>query len=660
MRRSLNSPGRTRPVNWLAEGALAACLGVATVAMLVLLLWIASPYPHGGPGEVLRIATGLWLLAHGVELVRAETLGGGSAPVGLTPLLLTALPVVLLYRVARAARAAEGASWRIVLWLSAGYLLVAGLGCWYGLGGPLRVDPLSAAVRLPLITVAPIGVGVWAALGWPPPSSVLRLPNWLPWARVFTALRAAVAAIAVLCAGGALLAAVAIGLHWEAAADTFSQLTAAWSGRVAVLLLCLALAPNAALWAASYGLGPGFTIGGGSVVGPLAATGYPQLPHFPLLAAVPAEGGGGVVVLAAVAVLPVSAGVVAGWFAARGCVPVRGSDHGAAGVLGALGTVVLAAVGCGLGMALLSTFAGGPLGTGALAGFGPNGWASGATSLGWTALVALPTVLWARWWRLKEPQPVLALVLGGRRCASWLVDLVPRRRARVRPESDWHATGSRHSRWAALKRASGGLMPDLGGATSEPADRPVRGNPPVRDAPPVRPKSSARDHLPVRPGDRDEFAMPDSTVRPRPAVQVSAVGAATATPQDETGAAELPGTADPMAPGRPLGLRGLPAPAELSRFDDAMARSHLADESTDGGHTEPVKPSVAPSPAEAAEAAKAADSTSEPASTAKPASSTKPASTAAPAATAEPASPAEVAEPVEPRRDGAEPRERDA
>lgn len=544
-RRSLNSPSRKRLVNCLAEGALTAFLGVATVAMLVLLLWIASPYPHGGPGDALRIAAGVWLLAHGVELVRTETLGGGSAPVGLTPLLLTVLPVMLLYRVARAARSADGAAWRIVLWLSVGYLLIAGLACWYAFDGPLRVDLLSAAVRLPLLTVLPLCVGVWAAQGWPQPSSaLLRMPNWLPWGRVFTALRAAVAALAVLCAGGALLVVVALGLHWGAAGDAFGQLAAAWSGRVAVLLLCLALAPNAALWAASYGLGPGFTIGGGSAIGPLAASGYPQLPHFPLLAAVPAEGSGDPLVLAAVAVVPVSAGLVAGWFTARGCAPVRGSDHGSAGALGTMGTALLAALGCGLGLALLAVFAGGALGTGELAGLGPNWWVNGAASFGWTALLALPTAVWVRWWRLREPRPLLAMAIGGRRCVTWTVGLWPRRRPRVRPESDWHATGSRLSRWAALKQASGGLMPDLGATEQEHTVKPEKPEKPEK--PVKRVKSS------VRAATADEFAMPTTTVRPRPPAQPLSTS-----------------LGDPMARLRAVGLRDLPAPAELSRFEDA-------------------------------------------------------------------------------------------
>lgn len=483
MYRSLRSSGHLRLLNWWAEGALAACLGVATLAMLVLLLWISSPHAHGGPSDALRIAAGLWLLAHGVELVRPETLGGGAAPLALTPLLLTALPALLLYR---CVRTLEGAAWRIVLCVSAGYLLVAGLATWYTQSGPFQAVPLSAALRVPLLTLLCVGVGVWAARGWPPPTRAV-LPDWLPWHRVFTALRAAVLAVVVLVTGGALLAALSLALHWGAATEATTQLTDAWSGRVAVVLVCLILAPNAALWGTAYVLGPGFTVGAGNTVGPLAASAPSQLPNFPLLAAVPTEFGGGPVTLALVAGLPLLAGTVAGLSTGRCSAPVRGSGHGADSALGTAGTVLLVGLGCGLGTAALAGLAGGSLGTGVLAVFGPTWWLVGAAAMAWTSVGALPTALAVRWWRIREPQPLLAVAIGWRRLVGWLGGLRPRRTARTAVKSrkaakssggsgtgsaqDWHATGSRHSRWAALKVASGGLMPDLS-AGRKPDQRP--------------------------------------------------------------------------------------------------------------------------------------------------------------------------------------------
>ncbi|WP_046249604.1 DUF6350 family protein, partial [Streptomyces sp. MBT28] len=85
----------------LLGGAFAAGLGLASCAVLVTVLWVSSPYPDSGPGGALHVAAALWVLAHGAELVRADTLSGTPAPVGVTPLLLLLLPVWLLHRAAR-------------------------------------------------------------------------------------------------------------------------------------------------------------------------------------------------------------------------------------------------------------------------------------------------------------------------------------------------------------------------------------------------------------------------------------------------------------------------------------------------------------------------------------------------------------------------------
>src|SRR5437879_4464653 len=94
----------------LRVGVLAAGLGLGSFAALVMVLWISSPYPDSGPGGALHAAAALWLLAHGVELIRTQTLSGLPAPVGVTPLLLLSLPVWLLYRAGRYAAEDDDAS----------------------------------------------------------------------------------------------------------------------------------------------------------------------------------------------------------------------------------------------------------------------------------------------------------------------------------------------------------------------------------------------------------------------------------------------------------------------------------------------------------------------------------------------------------------------
>ncbi|UVT11372.1 hypothetical protein AY578_20185 [Streptomyces thermocarboxydus] len=248
----------------LVGGALAAGLGLAAFTVLVMLLWVSSPYPDSGPGGALHVAAALWLLAHGAELVRVDTLSGVPAPMGVLPLLLAVVPVWLLHRAAR--DTAEGGArdnaplmpgriaWAGVV---LGYLAVAAPAALYAAGGALRPSWTSAVVHVPLVAVAAAGAGVWTAYGRPsgPLEQVLGavLPRGVrhlvlgPDGRPGVAARAAAAGATVLVAGGAVLLTVSLGRHLGETHRAFGRLTEGWSGWLAVLLLCVTLLPNAAV-----------------------------------------------------------------------------------------------------------------------------------------------------------------------------------------------------------------------------------------------------------------------------------------------------------------------------------------------------------------------------------------------------------------------------
>ncbi|MFJ4034200.1 cell division protein PerM [Streptomyces griseoluteus] len=390
----------------LAGGALAAGLGLGGCAALVMVLWVSSPYPDSGPGGALHVAAALWLLAHGVELVRAETLSGAPQPVGLTPLLLLALPVWLVYRAARDATDASEepdgpppvparTAWTGVV---LGYLGVGAAATLYAFGGEPRPDWIWVTVCLPLLAGGAAGVGVWTGAGRPHPPVSSRLPQWVRGDVLGTAARAAGAATAVLTGGGALILGASLVWHGDTARLAFTQLTQGWTGRLTVLLLAVTLVPNAALWSASYALGPGFPLGAGHMVHPLASDPAPLLPPFPLLAAVP-DAGAGTPLNWAAALVPVTAGVTAGWFVAAAAVR-RGRPwlHWSAGR--SVGVLALAALLCGLALTLLAELSGGPLGTSTLSRFGPVAWRTGSAAALWLLLLGTPVTLAARAWRL--------------------------------------------------------------------------------------------------------------------------------------------------------------------------------------------------------------------------------------------------------------------
>ncbi|MFG2147955.1 DUF6350 family protein [Streptomyces sp. NPDC048696] len=521
------------------RGAMAAGLGLGALAVLVTVVWISSPYPDSGPGGALRAAAGLWLLAHGTLLVRPGTLSGVPAPMGVVPLLLMWLPVCLVHRAARDALSYEeefgyeddgvespphtGSApthvWGAFAAVTCGYLLVGGAAAGYASGGPLPASPVSAVLHLTAVATGAAAAGFWTACGRPRGP----LPRWVPDVvrevvadrRTSTAVRAGGAGVGVLLAGGALLAGAALAWHVGAAQDAFVRLAGDWSGRLALLLLALALLPNAAVWGAAYGLGPGFLLGTGAVATPLGITGTPAVPHFPLLSAVPQEPRGTWLTWS-VAVLPVLAGAVVGWWTARAATAEEAWGKRRT----ALATVYGAAV-CGAAMAVLAALSGGPLGTHRLAALGPVWWRTGGAALLWGTAVGVPLALVLRWWWLRVPAaPGEVSARGWRSRLRWR-----RRKPEAVPAPEpvgdgdfapydflpvgtWHDTGAREARWAALREASGGLMPDI--------------------APPPEPVAGAE--LVTEP---DAVTEPDTVTELEPAAEPEPVAEAEVAPEPE-------------------------------------------------------------------------------------------------------------------------------
>ncbi|MFD3876175.1 DUF6350 family protein [Streptomyces sp. NPDC058623] len=484
-------------------GAVAAGLGLGFLAVLVIVLWISSPYPDSGPGGALHLAAGLWLMAHGTELVRYETLSGVPAPVGVTPLLLVALPALLMRRAARLGSAsgdAAGADGEEVLPAGAvfsavlcGYLAVGALATVYAAGGPMPADPLSAAWHLPLVAALAAASGVWAAKGRPLGPLPDRVPRSVRTAitrpRYALALRSGAAGVLVLLGGGTLLVGASLAWHGPQVQASFLQLTGVWSGRFAVLLLAVALIPNAMVWGAAYGLGPGFVLGAGATATPLGFEGAAALPGFPLLAALPPEGPGTPVTWAA-AGIPVAAGLAVGWFAVR---RAREVPYGETALTAALGSVV-----CGAAMAALAAVSGGPMGTAALASFGPVWWAVGGAATAWTLVSAVPLAVGVHAWRTR-----------------------PARGAAEEAAADtWHDSGIRELRWQALRSAAQPLVPPtpLPPTPVPPTALPPttrRGTPAPVAAPPTEQPPSAVTGA----------AAPESVPAPLPDAQASRVAA---------------------------------------------------------------------------------------------------------------------------------------
>lgn len=351
---------RPPPLLESARAALvAALLGLLVVTVPVLLLWVVEDRAGASLAETLRTAGQLWLVANGASL---QVPGGVFA---LTPLGLLALPVWLLVRAGRTP--VPGGAVRRAVTIAAPYAVVTGLVAVGAATQDVRAAVLPTTATSFALAATAVLLGGRARLVAAP-------------ARVRGLGRTVLAASAVLVGAGALLAATMLAVHLPRAADLAASTAPGVLGGVGLLLIGLALVPNAVLWSAGWLAGPGFAVGAGTAVGPFGHQLGP-VPALPLLAALPGSGLPGWVGALALTV-PLLAGVLAGFLVQRelpdaSAGRVTGQAALVAGATGALWT-------------LLAWSSGGSVGGGRLVEVGPGPWSVG---LAVTGLVGVGAVL---------------------------------------------------------------------------------------------------------------------------------------------------------------------------------------------------------------------------------------------------------------------------
>lgn len=366
-------------------GAGWACaMGLLAFGVPVLLGWALASGPASAPGDAIRVGVHVWLAAH---LVPAETPAG---PIGLLPLGFVLIPIALLALVGRwAARAARPRDLPDAVLLagalSVAYALLAVLvGAW-GSTDTLS-SPAYAMFLAPLLIasiVTTTAVIRSAGLG-------ARVRGFVP-DNAIAVLSGGAAALLVLVAGGAVIGGIALALQLDEASDLASRLRPGAVGAVLLTIVCIGYIPNAAIWAASFAVGPGFAVGAGTTITPSVAESG-ALPAFPLLAALPSDGPPPAIV-AITMLLPLVAALVGGAVVAR-----RASAHTPAEHVAGLGA--LAGLMGGLSLGLLALLSGGPLGDDRLALLGPSAW-----RVALLASVALATVGAAVSWALARRRP---------------------------------------------------------------------------------------------------------------------------------------------------------------------------------------------------------------------------------------------------------------
>jgi hypothetical protein len=355
--------GAPLPVAAVVATALAALSSLAPVAVLVAV---------GGLGGGFNFLAGVratlagWLLGHGVPV----TLAGSR--LSLVPLSLAGIAA---WRLARAgvhtSRATGAYRARGVLpsvsAAAAVAFVYAGFGAAAAAGartGRMDLSPTRAALTCGLFAFLAAAAGALRrsrALA----GRLVVLPRWLR-----DGLRGGVVAALLTVAVGAAAAGLALALRGGGASQMLRDYHAGVLGQIGVTLLCLAYAPNLAIWASAYLLGPGVAIGVGTSVSPVTVELGP-VPALPILAGLPGRPLSGAAV--AVLSLPLAAALVAGVLLARR----QAAIADAPGWGGLLGAAACAAPVAGLLVGLAGLASAGGLGSGRLSQVGPVAWQVG-------------------------------------------------------------------------------------------------------------------------------------------------------------------------------------------------------------------------------------------------------------------------------------------
>ena len=370
-----------------------AAVSLLLTGLVMAAVWLAGGFDSLGVLDGLQLAGQVWLVAHCTPLTMAALQGidlsSGSGTLTLVPLGLTLIPFALSVI---AGRRIARACWRgqFLVPFFAGMISYALIGALVALASSTEYVSISVAAGavFPLIP-AGLGtlVGGWsvsrslaAILGADAASWIQRTSQYSRWAGsyLWAVIRAGFLSAVAVIAAGALFTAVTLVWNWNRIIAVYQQLGTDAAGDTALTALQFGYLPNMVVWAAGWVSGAGFSVGEGAFSSPFENS-PGAVPQFPPFAALPQ--GDPWVYASVVVVLPVLAGVLAGWWFLRegenhldDWMAIRLPMRWFTFIVSTLLTVVfIAAVGAGL-VALLAWLSHGSLGLGRLTDIGSDAW----------------------------------------------------------------------------------------------------------------------------------------------------------------------------------------------------------------------------------------------------------------------------------------------
>ncbi|MDF1602333.1 DUF6350 family protein [Nocardioides sp. YIM 152315] len=354
------------PVALLGGAAAAGAVLLVCLALGVVGWFLSDAGAHGTPSDGLRVGALGWLLAHGSG-VHVD-----GVAVTIVPLGLSALCAWSAWRIGHrvgdaisghgpdADRIADGErDWTVptaAASFSGGYLAVA-------VATGLLASSASTAPSLARVVVW--SIVLCAAFGWTGIATGSgRLAIWAaavpPWLRA--GLAGGLRILGTFLVASTLLFLVALAVDLGTAVNVMSQLHAGAGDASVYTVLTATLVPNAAVYAGSYLLGPGFVVGAGTLVSPSLVSLGP-VPMFPLLAALPDNGATPVWATYLIAAPPLVAAAAAAW-AQRRRPTVRWEEGALRGCVGGVLAGVL--------LGVVTAVSGGAAGPGRMREIGPD------------------------------------------------------------------------------------------------------------------------------------------------------------------------------------------------------------------------------------------------------------------------------------------------
>lgn len=388
-------------VNAAAEAIILVIIGLAVPVLMASLLWVFQYDLGFGWLSAWTAAASLWLLGHGVnlEVTLSEDWLGALGLVSADESFVVSLPLLgiglLTLWLSKEAGMRLGGNQMPEVSGMFTVLIVAALaaGIALSLEDVVHADALAAATWVGLVTLAGVAYGIFRSNRYssPIPDESEVSPKSFRGLLTLLAPSLRVTGAALLVTIGISSLAIAGLLLWNSITviTLYESLHAGLLGGTILTLLQLALLPNMILWGLAWFSGPGFSIGTGTQISPIA-TELGPIPALPLFGALPGDPGvWGFLGL----LVPLTAGFIAG-FAARNSLPeqrVTGSELGAKFLRLALVAAVSA-----VAVAALMAAASGGLGPGRMAQIGADPWPialcfAGLTAVGYAVQLFSPT-----------------------------------------------------------------------------------------------------------------------------------------------------------------------------------------------------------------------------------------------------------------------------